>query len=46
MYLVVWFDSGWNEVVVRQAKNAEEAEKILKECEDDVDCVDAKIIIL
>lgn len=46
MYLVVWFDSGWNEVVVRQVENKEEAEKILAECEDDMDCIDPKIIIL
>ena len=46
MYLVVWFDSGWSEVIVRQMENREAAEELLTECEDNMDCIDPKIIVL
>lgn len=46
MYLVVWFDSGWNEITVQRVKDMEAAKKLLAECEDNVDYIDPKIIIL
>lgn len=46
MYLVVWFDSGWGEVAVQQVKDMDAARKLLAECEDNMDYIDPKIIIL
>lgn len=46
MYLVVWFDSNWNEIVVQQVQDMETAKKLLAKCEDNMDYIDSKIIIL
>ena len=46
MYLVVWFDSGWSEVSVERVEDMETAKKLLAECEDNMDYIDPKIIIL